>query len=66
MPVSEKLMLMEKLWTSLCEKSGNDMPVPAWHEEVLAERMRRIASGEETTSSWNEAKKRIQAQAMGR
>lgn len=59
MPVLEKLMLMEKLWASLCEKTSDDMPVPAWHEEVLTERMRRIASGEEVTSSWSEARERI-------
>lgn len=59
MPVSEKLMLMEKLWASLCEKPGADMLVPAWHEEVLAERMRGLQSGEEPTSSWQEAKERI-------
>ncbi|MEQ1658147.1 MAG: addiction module protein [Hylemonella sp.] len=66
MPVPEKLMLMEKLWASLCEKTGDDMPVPAWHEEVLTERMRRIASGEEATSSWSEARERIRAQVLGR
>ena len=33
--------------------------------EVLAERLRRLASGEETVTPWKEAKERIRAQATG-
>ena len=46
MPVAERLKLMETLWESLCAQPGT----------------RRIDSGEETVSSWKEAKARIRAQ----
>ena len=62
MPVSEKLKLMEALWDSLCLQSGGNLDLPAWHDEVLAQRLRRLASGEETVAPWNEAKERIRAQ----
>jgi putative addiction module component (TIGR02574 family) len=62
MPVAERLKLMETLWESLCAQPGAEIESPGWHGEVLAERTRRIDSGEETVSSWKEAKARIRAQ----
>lgn len=62
MPVSEKLKLMEALWDSLCAQSVENMELPAWHGEVLDERLRRLAAGEETVAPWSEAKERIRAQ----
>jgi len=62
MPVSEKLRLMEALWDSLCAQSGENMELPAWHGDVLEQRLRRLASGEESVAPWNEAKERIRAQ----
>ncbi|MBK7014213.1 MAG: addiction module protein [Sulfuritalea sp.] len=62
MPVSEKLKLMESLWDSLCIQSGGNMELPAWHGEVLEQRLRLLASGEESAAPWNEAKERIRAQ----
>jgi putative addiction module component (TIGR02574 family) len=64
MPVSERLMLMETLWNSLCEKSGDAMTMPAWHGQILDERMRRLDNGDETVSSWQEAKERIRAKTQ--
>jgi putative addiction module component (TIGR02574 family) len=58
MPVSERLKLMEALWDSLGTQSAG-MDSPAWHGEVLEERLQRLASGEETTVPWREAKERI-------
>ncbi|MEO1527515.1 MAG: addiction module protein [Planctomycetota bacterium] len=58
MSVSEKLQLMEEVWTSLCENTG-DVQSPDWHEEVLTERRRRLESGETKVSSWDEAKARL-------
>ncbi len=63
MPVAERLKLMESLWDSLCAQDANMMNSPAWHAEVLEDRLLRLASGDETVSSWNEAKARIRAQA---
>ena len=62
MPVSEKLKPMETLWDSLCRQSDGNVELPAWHGQVLEQRLRRLASGEETVAPWNEAKERIRAQ----
>ncbi len=62
MPVSEKLKLMKSLWDSLCAQSGGNVELPAWHGEVLEQRLRRLASGEELVAPWNEAKERIRTQ----
>jgi putative addiction module component (TIGR02574 family) len=66
MPVSEKLKLMETLWDSLCAHPGGNMSFPAWHGEVLEQRLRRLASGEEAVATWNEAKERIRTQVKCR
>ena len=44
MTVAEKLQLMEVLWDDL-SRNPEDVPSPAWHEEVLAERQRQIDEG---------------------
>ena len=54
---------MEALWDSLDTRSDGNVSSPAWHGEVLEERLRRLASGEETTAPWREAKARIRDQA---
>ncbi|ADB16182.1 hypothetical protein Psta_1507 [Pirellula staleyi DSM 6068] len=38
LPPAEKLALIERLWESLA-RTPSDVPVPAWHERVLAERL---------------------------
>jgi Putative addiction module component len=58
MTVAEKVQLLEMVWDHLCRESG-DVQSPAWHEEVLQERTRRLKSGEATVSSWSDAKARI-------
>ena len=40
----------------------NDIQLPAWHDEVLTERMRQLDAGNERVSSWSEAKERIRNQ----
>ena len=57
MSTIEKLKVIETVWSSLDDPS--ELPVPEWHREILAERKRRIESGEATFSSWDEAKKRL-------
>ena len=65
MAVTERLKLMETLWDSLCAQPTGGMPMPAWHGEVLEERLRRLATGEDSTAPWKEAKERIRAQIKG-
>lgn len=57
MSATEKLKAIESVWASL--EAPSDLPVPSWHREVLAERRRRLESGEASVSSWEEAKKRL-------
>jgi len=65
LPVSERLKMMEALWTSLCAESVGEPPSPAWHREVLEERLARISGGTEQISSWQDAKQRIRNQLSG-
>ncbi|WP_430453422.1 addiction module protein [Rhodopirellula europaea] len=55
MSVADK---METIWSSLCQNSG-DVQSPEWHKDVLAERARRLASGEATVSTWSDARARL-------
>ena len=59
MSVADKLATMEAIWASLCVKPV-DVDSPAWHQEVLADRTKRLESGEATVCEWSEAKKRLQ------
>ena len=57
MSTVEKLKILESVWASL--RDAPDLPTPEWHREILAERKRRLESGEATISSWEDAKKRL-------
>jgi hypothetical protein len=46
MSIADKLQLMEDLWQDLASGPA-EIDSPAWHGEVLAERERLTASGEE-------------------
>ena len=59
MSVADKLATMEAIWASLCFRPV-DLESPAWHQEVLADRTKRLESGEATVSEWSEAKNRLQ------
>lgn len=65
LPVAEKLLLMERLWDALRVQAESSV-APAWHKEILAERLRRLDSGSEPTSTWAEAKERIRSQIKAR
>jgi len=58
MSIAEKLQAMEALWADL-SRNAPDEAVPHWHGEVLAERERRLAAGEETVLDLQEAKRRL-------
>ena len=60
MTVPEKLRLMEELWRDL-SKNERDLASPEWHGAVLAERERKLASGEDTLMDWEEAKQQLRA-----
>jgi putative addiction module component (TIGR02574 family) len=56
----EKLALMERLWESLSQRPP-DVPSPAWHGSVLAERIAAVREGRTSFVDWEDAKKRLQA-----
>ncbi len=55
MSVEEKLQTMEALWQSLSADPAA-IESPAWHEEELADRERKIASEETKFVEWERAK----------
>jgi hypothetical protein len=55
MSVEEKLQTMELLWENLSADPAA-IESPAWHEEELCDRERKIASGETKFIDWDEAK----------
>lgn len=57
MTTAQKLDMMEQLWVSL--RSSPDYSSPDWHREILADRKRRIESGETTFSSLDDVVARI-------
>ena len=58
MTVEEKLEAMEAIWASLA-KNPDDVPSPAWHGEVLRERLRQVEAGETEFLSWKAAQQEI-------
>ena len=58
MSVPDKLRLMEALWQNLaaCEQ---EIPSPAWHGAVLAERDRMLESGDDPFIPWETAKEEL-------
>jgi len=43
--VEDKMILIEQIWSSL-KQEDDALVSPGWHESVLAERRRKIESGE--------------------
>ena len=60
MSVPDKLRLMEDLWRDL---SQNEQAItsPEWHGDILSERERKLASGEDTLVDWETAKRQLRA-----
>lgn len=58
MTIEEKLQVMELLWASITSKS-QELPSPAWHEEVLNERLAKIARGEGEFLTIDQVKERL-------
>lgn len=56
--VTDKLLLMERLWENLlCCPS--DVPPPEWHGEILAERQAAVREGRTSFVDWETAKDRL-------
>ncbi len=66
MPVADRLRLMESLWDSLCDAKNANDALPAWHADVLAERMVRLDDDQESTRPWVDAKEDIRRQVRAK
>ena len=58
MTLEDKLRAMEELWQSLCRNPGA-VPMPDWHQQVLAEREQLVQEGKAHFSDWPDARRRI-------
>ena len=56
LPTRQKLRLAEELWF---DGVDDRLPVPAWHKELLSERMSAYAEGKLKTISSAELKRRL-------
>ena len=61
MTAAEKLSLMQDIWEDL-DKRSEEVESPSWHEQVLLEREKRIAAGEETFHDWDVVKAELLAE----
>jgi Putative addiction module component len=57
LPLPTRLQAMEVLWESFT-KSAADV-VPAWHQEVLSQRLARLDAGLEKVIPWAKAKQNL-------
>ncbi len=58
MSVAQKLGTMERIWDSLA-RDEEQLPVPAWHLELLEARQQAVAQGKAHFSEWAQAKEEI-------
>lgn len=58
MTIAEKFKTLEDIWDSL-KRTPKDVPVPAWHADVLKAREMRVRDGSATYGDWTDAKRRI-------
>jgi hypothetical protein len=57
LPLPTRLQAMEVLWESFT-KGAADV-VPAWHQEVLSQRLARLEAGLEKMIPWGKAKQNL-------
>ncbi len=55
---ADKLRTMEYLWDDLC-RHAEEVPSPAWHGNVLAQREQMIVDGSAVFSDWEAEKAKI-------
>lgn len=58
MTVEEKLDLIDQIWENL-SSNAEDVPMPAWHAELLREREQRLREGKAGFTDWDEAEREI-------
>lgn len=54
----EKLDYVQALWSRIAA-DPDEVPVPDWHREVIAERLAAHRAGEGTSRPWEEARQEL-------
>jgi len=58
--VQDRLQAMELLWQSFIDTDDEHAKlIPAWHQQVISERVARLQAGHENTSTWQEVSLRL-------
>ena len=60
MPLSEKFLMMERLWENLSQDADDKGFTPKWHIDVLDDRALKVENGESNFNSFSDVKKRLQ------
>ena len=60
MSVTERLQVMDQLWDSL-NRSGEEIPSPDWHQEILADRKARAQRGEAKFLTLDQLRSRLRS-----
>ena len=60
MSVTERLQVMDQLWDSL-NRSGDEIPSPDWHKDVLADRKARAQSGDAKFLTMDQLRARLRS-----
>lgn len=62
--VDEKIAYVESLWDAILETS--DVPVPAWHRELIRERLEAYRADPYAGRSWGEVREELQRRYLSR
>jgi hypothetical protein len=65
MTPQQRVDLMEELWKAM-SRNPEDIPQPEWHRDVLEQRERALANGEDEFIEWDEAKEYIRLQTSAK
>ena len=58
--LQDRLQAMELLWQSFIDTENEHANlIPAWHQQVISERLARLQAGHENTSSWQQVSLRL-------
>ena len=59
LPLAERIQLVEDLWDSIAQTSGEDLPVPEWQKAELERRRQEYLRNPESAKPWSEIKRSI-------
>ena len=60
MSVTEQLQAMDQLWDSLT-RDGDEIPLPDWYQDVLADRKARVQRGEAKFLTLDQVRSRLRS-----